>query len=45
MAIHPGEGSGEGAKAGEARGVHAADPPADRGAGRFWVFAGESFWG
>ena len=31
--VHPGEGSGEGVPAGEARGVHAVDPPTGRGAG------------
>ena len=43
--IYPGEGSGKGAKAGEAGGVHAADPPAGGGVGRSWVCASEGFWG
>ena len=43
--VHPGEGSGEGTFAGEAGGLHAPDPSGGRGAGGFWVCAGQGFWG
>lgn len=41
--VNPGEGSGEGASARKAKGVHAPDPSARRGAGGFWVCAAEGF--
>lgn len=43
--VHPGEGSGEGAPAGEAGGLHAVGSSGGRGAGGFWVWAGDGFDG
>jgi hypothetical protein len=41
--VHPGEGSGEGAPAGEAGSLHAVGSSGGRGPGGFWVCAGEGF--